>query len=96
MELEEGIADYASWVMLYELGLTDRDAIIRRYNATQKEPFYLTGAMQLHALSLLKPNETQKVIETIIDSKTVEEGSLTNLLAAALKTNCDVTDSKNP
>lgn len=53
LELEEGVADYASWVPLFERGLATRAQLERRYQAIQQEVTYLTGAMKMHAAALL-------------------------------------------
>lgn len=50
MELQEGTADYASWTLLYDLGQTSRERLIQKYQAVRNDVFYLTGAMQLHAV----------------------------------------------
>lgn len=89
MELEEGTADYASWTVLYDLGQTSRDRLIRRYQAIQDDIFYLTGAMQLHAVELMQPDHMAEIIEEIIGSRTVEEGSLTTALGRTLDSYCN-------
>jgi len=76
MELEEGLADYASWTMLYEIGVSSREELINRYRAIQQEPFYLTGAMLMHAISLMNPEGKEAVIETIIQAPNHERGAL--------------------
>ncbi len=79
MELEEGLADYGSWTMLYELGTVTRKSLIQRYNAIQLEPFYLTGAMLMHAAKLMNSNNAQPLIDEIIDSSSQEEGAVIQL-----------------
>lgn len=76
MELEEGLADYASWTMLYEIGVSSREELINRYRAIQQEPFYLTGAMLMHAISLMNPEGKEAVINTIIQAPDHEAGAL--------------------
>ena len=68
MELEEGLADYASWTMLYDIGLSSRDVLLRRYRAIQKEPFYLSGAMLMHAVSLMNNGEISDIISDMANS----------------------------
>ena len=80
MELEEGAADYASWSQLYKLGLASRENLLRRYKAEQKDLFYLTGAMQLHALSLMFPDDMEAIIKNIAISKTPRDGAPTSIL----------------
>lgn len=76
MELEEGLADYGSWTMLYETGVSSREKLIQRYKARQQQPFYLTGAMLMHAIALMAPNDKEAIMAEIIASKTHEEGGL--------------------
>lgn len=88
MELEEGTADYASWTVLYELGRTSRDRLMGRYRAVQDDVFYLTGAMQLHALALIEPDGMEEVARRIGASRSPETGSITALFADALDGYC--------
>lgn len=76
MELEEGTADYASWTRLFQLGQADRDQLLRRYRAVQRDAFYLTGAMQLHAIELMEPEEMGPVTERIAGSTTADSGAI--------------------
>ena len=84
MELEEGLADYASWTMLYELGTADRAALIRRYQAIQNDPFYLTGAMLMHSISLMNKGEVTPIMEKIINSQDPSSGGLITLFRQEL------------
>jgi hypothetical protein len=88
MELEEGTADYASWTVLYDLGQTSRERLRRRYQAMQNDMYYLTGAMQLHAMQLMAPAHMQAVIDDIIDSPGLAEGSQTSVLDRTLAAYC--------
>jgi len=85
MELEEGMADYGSWTKLYEAGVATPEQLLQRYRATQKDHFYLTGAMFLHAISLMRSGDVMPVIQRIITSTSVEEGSLQRMFAEALR-----------
>lgn len=87
MELEEGVADYVSWVRLYELGLASRAQLERRYQAQQRDVFYLTGAMKMHALAVLEGSPSD-VSRTIVDADDVGSGSLQSLLEGALLRAC--------
>jgi len=84
MELEEGLADYASWTKLYEAGVVTTEQLLQRYRANQKDHFYLTGAMFLHAISLMRSGDIVPIIERIIASESVEEGSLQRFFEEAL------------
>lgn len=75
MELEEGLADYASWTMLYDIGLASREGLIQRYRALQKEPFYLTGAILMHAVSLMNDGNVNGIIEQIATSANHDSGA---------------------
>jgi hypothetical protein len=88
MELEEGIADWASWTVLYDLGLASRESLIRRYRAIQDDAFYLTGAMQLHAVQLMQPDSIADVMVRIAASSGPDIGSPTALLTRALASFC--------
>jgi hypothetical protein len=88
MELEEGTADYASWTVLYDLGLASRESLIRRYRAIQSDMFYLTGAMQFHAVQLMHPDSMPAVMRRIAQSSGPDEGSPTAVLTRALASFC--------
>ena len=88
MEMEEGIADYASWTKLYESGQVNRELLLRRYGAKQADIFYLTGAMLLHAIALTDPRNINDVINRIITSRTPQEASLSKILMEKLKVYC--------
>jgi len=90
MELEEGTADYASWTVLFDLGQTTRDRLIRRYEAQQDDMYYLTGAMQLHATQLMAPDRMEEISRSIIESRSVDDGSLTATLDRTLTSYCAV------
>jgi hypothetical protein len=79
MEIEEGIADYASWVKMYDIGVVTREGLLRRYRAKQNEKFYLTGCMLLHASALMNGGKDDEVIEKMVRSKSLEDGSLTGI-----------------
>lgn len=85
MELEEGLADYDSWTKLYEASVATPEQLLQRYRANQKDHFYLTGAMFLHAISLMRSGDVMPVIERIIASESVEEGSLQLLFEETLR-----------
>jgi hypothetical protein len=88
MELEEGTADYASWTVLYDLGQASREQLIRRYEAQQNDMFYLTGAMQLHAVQLMRPDGMGDVAREIAESEGPEDGSITSVLTRTLGSYC--------
>ena len=85
MELEEGLADYGSWTKLYDAGVVSDKQLLQRYRANQKDHFYLTGAMFLHAISLMRSGDVMPVIQRIIASESVAAGSLQRLFAEALR-----------
>lgn len=88
MELEEGTADYASWTQLFELGRASREQLLRRYRARQADAFYLTGAMQLHAIRLMDSEGVLDVAARIAASGSPETGSLTVAFEEALGRSC--------
>lgn len=88
MELEEGLADYASWTMLYDIGIASWKDLHRRYQAIQNEPFYLTGAMLMHAATLMHDGETPELIDAITTSQTVQEGALVTHFETQLNAFC--------
>lgn len=88
MELEEGLADYASWTMLYDIGTASWDKLLQRYQAIQKEPFYLTGAMLMHASTLMHDGEPAALIEAIATSSTIAEGAVVTQFEQQLNAFC--------
>lgn len=89
MEIEEGIADYVSWTRLYDLGLTTRARLEGRYRAQQADVYYLTGAMQLHAIALMQPGDMAQTTREIANSTSAATGSLTNVFTRALAGFCE-------
>ena len=89
MELEEGAADYASWTALHELALVTREQLLGRYRADQSEIFYLTGAMQLHAASLMHPEPMSRLSQDIVESATPAEGSIEAVFGGVLASYCE-------
>lgn len=88
MELEEGTADYASWVSLYDLGLASRDRLAARYEAQQNDWFYLSGAMQWHAVQLLAPDRMLDITRQVATSAGPAEGAPTAILTQVLAEAC--------
>lgn len=88
MELEEGTADYASWTRLHELGHATRGQLLRRYRAQQQDAYYLTGAMQLHAVELMQPDRMSDVTHRIATSAAPDSGSVTAAFEASLAAHC--------
>ena len=88
MELEEGTADFASWVQLYNRGQASREQLLQHYRVQQPDVYYLTGAMQAHALYLLDPDGWIARSREIAASETPEEGSLGALLERELAAAC--------
>jgi len=88
MELEEGTADYASWTMLFELGLVGRDQLLSRYRAIQSDAFYVTGAMQLHAIAAMRPEGMAAATARIAASETVRSGAIQTVFDETLANWC--------
>lgn len=88
LEIEEATADYASWSVLYDLGQVDRATLLRRYRARQDDMFYLTGAMQLHAVELMAPDSMIAVARDIAASAGPEEGSIGAVFERTLGSYC--------
>lgn len=89
MELEEGTADYASWSRLFHDGFFERDALLKRYRAIQAEPFYFTGAMQLHAIYLVDPDAFGEAVHEIVQSLDPETGAITRILEERVAAFCE-------
>jgi len=75
-ELEEGLADYGSWTILYNMGVAAKEDLLKRYRAQQKDHFYLSGCMLMHAITLMSKESPERIINKVIKKKTVNEGSL--------------------
>lgn len=88
MEMEEGVADYASWSRLFDLGLASRDELIRRYRAQQNDVYYLSGAMQMHAVALMRGGGTIEATRRMAASTSAEVGSPTAMLRESLGNFC--------
>jgi len=87
-ELEEGLADYASWTLLYNRGMASREELLRRYRARQNDHFYLSGSMLMHAITLMSKDPVKRTIHKIIRSSGVKEGSLLTVFEQTLREYC--------
>lgn len=85
MEVEEGIADYASWVTMYNIGTASKEDLLRRYRAKQKDMFYLSGCMLLHASALMNNGNDKEIILKMVNASSVEEGNLYKLFKGQLE-----------
>lgn len=88
LALEEGTADYASWTQLFDLGRATREQLLRRYRAQQGDVFYLTGAMQLHAVRLMDPDGMMGTLAYIAASESPDKGSITAAFEEILERYC--------
>lgn len=89
LELEEGLADYGSWTLLYNIGMASKEDLLKRYRAQQNDHFYLSGAMLMHALTLMDKKPVERVIMEIVDSPSVEDGSLLHFFQNKLADFCE-------
>ena len=76
MEIEEGIADYASWVKMYDIGVVSRSDLLKRYRAKQKDKFYLTGCMLFHSSVLMNGGNDVDIMTKMVTANSIEEGNL--------------------
>ena len=67
---------------------SSRETLMRRYRATQNDVYYLTGAMQLHAVRLMQPDSMADVMIRIAQSQGPGDGSATAVLTRALASFC--------
>ncbi|HMU45919.1 MAG TPA: hypothetical protein PKC72_06090 [Chitinophagaceae bacterium] len=88
-ELEEGLADYGSWTILYNIGMAGKDALLKRYRAMQNDHFYLSGCMMMHAITLMSKKPVEKIIAKIVNSASVNEGSLLAIFKSELSDYCE-------
>jgi len=88
MELEEGMADYGSWTVLYDVGVASRKDLIDRYRAMQSDMYYLTGNMEMHAVQLIQPDSMADIMREIAQSTGPDDGAPTAVLARALVSFC--------
>lgn len=88
-ELEEGLADYASWTILFNMGIASRDNLLKRYRAFQNDHFYLSGCMLMHAITLMTKKPVEKIIKEMVNSPSVNEGSLLKIFQDQLADYCE-------
>lgn len=86
MEIEEGIADYASWVKMFNMDVVTREDLLKRYRAKQKDRFYLTGSMLLHASVLMSSENEGNIIAKMVNAPSLEEGNLLSIFKQQLAT----------
>ncbi len=94
-ELVEGVADWASWVYLFEIGEATKERLLLRYRAQQADTFYLTGAMQLHAAQMLR-GDAVGAARQIARSEGVEAGAVEAVLRSAVTAACEARTSDEP
>ena len=88
MELEEGMADFESWTLLYNTGKVSKKELLSRYRALQNDHFYLSGCMLMHAITLMTKNPENKIMDEIIRSASVEKVSLLYIFKKNLDVYC--------
>lgn len=88
MEMEEGVADYASWTLMYHLGRATREQLMGRYTARQDDIYYLMGAMQLHAIRGMDPAGMLDRLRRVAESASPDAGSITLMFEDAVDGYC--------
>lgn len=76
MEIEEGLADYASWTYLYNASIISKEEILDRYRAKQQDHYYLSGNMLMHAIELMDPSSIHQIIDELVSSPDLQKGNL--------------------
>jgi hypothetical protein len=71
-----------------ELGIVDDARIQGRFNALQRDVFYLTGTMQLVVLRRLLGGEFAQLTARLASSATGESGAISTALESALASRC--------
>jgi len=89
LELEEGLADYGSWAMLFNIGMVSKEDLLKRYRAKQNDHFYLSGCMLMHAITLMSKESPKKVIDKIVRSATPDEGALLSVFERTFSVFCN-------
>jgi len=84
-ELEEGVADYGSWTILYNMGIATKADLLKRYRAQQKDHFYMSGCMLMHAITLMSKEAPEEVINEMIKTTSIKEGSLLTIFKNKLE-----------
>ena len=88
LELEEGMADYASWTVLFNLRMASKAQLMGRYRARQDDHFYLSGNMMMHAMLLMDKKSEGNLVNEIVNSADVTKGSLLNIFKMKLNEYC--------
>jgi hypothetical protein len=89
MELEEGLADFESWTLLFNMGIATKDQLLQRYRALQNDHFYLSGSMLMHAIVLMSEKKVTDIAKYIIQSSSVENGSLLEIFKTEFQKYCN-------
>ena len=89
LELEEGLADYASWTILFNTGLVSKTGLLQRYRAEQLEYFYLTGAMLFHTMTLMEQVDGKKLSKRVWNSSNSKKGGLYELFKKSFQSFSD-------
>lgn len=84
MEIEEGIADYASWVKMFDIGVISLEDLMKRYRAKQVARYYLTGCMLLHATVLMNNGDDNEILSRMVNANSVGEGNLLTIFREQL------------
>ena len=88
MELEEGTADFVAWMTAFNVGMVTQEQLLSRFGATQKDRFYLTGAMQLTLLRHLLGADFPTVPAKIIAEKSWDTGAIFTRLVSEVSARC--------
>lgn len=71
----EGVADWVSWLPLFDAGFATREQLLRRYRAHQADAFYLTGAIRMHLARDLGSESAAALWSRMASSQSAQEGS---------------------
>lgn len=81
MELNEGVPDFVAWMTAHELGVVDESRVRGRFSASQRDLFYVMGAMQLTVLRRLQGDAFPQTTTRIASSASPAGGVFAELEA---------------
>ena len=88
MELLEGLADYASWFYLHNLGLAPDSEINSYMSAVSNTPYYRTGAMQLYVLQHWLGAQLGDVAAELSNASSIEDANIYEIFRQETVSRC--------
>jgi hypothetical protein len=88
MELNEGVADFVSWLTAHQIGVVQDEQLRRRFTAGLRDLSYVTASMQLVVLRRLLEDGFLDATSRVSTSTSWDSGSIFSILEAQVSGRC--------